>query len=484
MRVPSAAMRHFVIGLAAALVLAAGCGGGTESATGAESAATIAPATAALYASINSDLDSEQWNELEALLDKFPDGDRLVTEIRESFADEDIDVERDLKPAVGPTLEIVVPSFANDAADNVVGLMKPKDEDKFRALLQKSDDPPVTREIEGWTAFADSEEALDRFEQALGDESLEDSDRFQDAMAKLPEDALAKLYVDGTQATDALENLPGAGSAPTTFGRTVYVAAAMEAESNGLRVLAAARTEDSTLEVPDLTLLEEVPGETIAFLNFHGFSGQLGLTKQLRETPAIAQALQQVEQTLGVTLDDLTTLFNEEGVLYVRRGALIPEVTLLLEVEDRARALRTLDSLAERATSLGAQPPRERSIGDVQAKQLDFGQFSIFYGGWDNRLVVTSAEAGIRALRAGGDKVVDEASYKQSLEAGGVGDEEEVIIWVDLQQAGDLIAQLSDLSGEDVPPEVAANLRPLRSFVAAGTWADDDSTFRFFLEVE
>jgi hypothetical protein len=35
-----------------------------------------------------------------------------------------------------------------------------------------------------------------------------------------------------------------------------------------------------------------------------------------------------------------------------------------------------------------------------------------------------------------------------------------------------------------VPPEVAANLRPLRSFVAAGTWADDDSTFRFFLEVE
>src|SRR5688500_3620182 len=113
-------MRHFVIGLAAALILAAGCGGGTDSAAGTESAATIAPATTAFYASIDTNLDSEQWNELEGLLDKFPDGDRLVTEIRESFADEDIDVERDVKPAVGPTLEIVVPSFANDAADNVV----------------------------------------------------------------------------------------------------------------------------------------------------------------------------------------------------------------------------------------------------------------------------------------------------------------------------------------------------------------------------
>jgi hypothetical protein len=472
-------MRHLGLALCTALVLAAGCGGDSESAAGTESAATIAPATTALYASIDSNLDSDQWNELQGLLDKFPDGDQLVDTIREGFADEDIDVERDLKPALGPTVELVVLDLSN-GADDLVGLTQPKDEDAFQALLQKADEPPVTREIEDWTAFADTAEALDRFEQARGDESLADNDAFQDAMAELPEEALAKLYVDGGAALRVAEQQQ---QIPEGYGEFVSAAVAAEAAENGVRLVGVARTEGSTIDIPDLTLLEEVPEATIAFVNLHGFDGQLGITEQFRTTAGAAIGLEQLEATLGVKLEDLSTLFNKESILYVRRGALIPEVTLLLEVEDTAAAMQTLDTLAGKATQLGAQPPREQAVGDVQAKVVDFGQFSLYYAALDGRIVVTTAVGGIRALGEGG-KLVDEPEYERSREAAGVGDDEEVVLWVDLDQAADLVTQVGDLSGQDLPPNVAANLQPLRSLLVAGSYQGDDSTFRLFVEVE
>jgi hypothetical protein len=90
---------------------------------------------------------------------------------------------------------------------------------------------------------------------------------------------------------------------------------------------------------------------------------------------------------------------------------------------------------------------------------------------------------GIRALGEGG-KLVDEPEYERSREAAGVGDDEEVVLWVDLDQAADLVTQVGDLSGQDLPPNVAANLQPLRSLLVAGSYQGDDSTFRLFVEVE
>jgi Protein of unknown function (DUF3352) len=476
-------MRQFVIGLAAALVLAAGCGGSSQSAAGTESAATIAPATTALYASIDTNLDSDQWNELEGLLNKFPDGDRLVDQIREYFGEEDIDVERDLKLALGPTVDLVLLGFEN-GADDLIGLTQPKDEAAFRALLEKADKPPVVREIEGWTAFADSAATLDGFEQTVGEQSLADSDRFQDAMADLPAEALAKVYVDGPAAMDALGELPGQIAIPTAYGHLVSAAAAVEAASDGLRLVGSAQTEGSTLRIPDLTLLEEVPAETIAFVNFHGFDGQLGLTSRLRDFTVFGKGLQEWEELLGVTLEDISTLLEKEAVLYVRRGALIPEVTLLLEVEDAAAAMRTLDALAGKATRLGASPPQERAVGDVEAKVVDFGQLSLYYAAFDGRLLVTTTEEGIRALREAGDKLVDDEQYERSLEAAGVGDDEEVVLWIDLDETTDLIEQVAALSGEELSPDVVENLRPLRSALASGSSNGSETTFRIFVEVE
>jgi hypothetical protein len=227
-----------------------------------------------------------------------------------------------------------------------------------------------------------------------------------------------------------------------------------------------------------------VPADAYAFLSFHGYDGQLRVTDFLRDTPEIQPFLGQAEQFLGVTLDDLSTLFNQEGILYARPGTLIPEITLVLEVSDEQKAVSTVDRLAQRATGLGATPPRSRSIGDVQAKELSFGQFSLLYAAFDGRLVLTTQADGIAQLDGGGDKLVDGDRYQDALEAAGVEEDEDVSFYFDLQKTVDIAEQLAQLADEPLPSEVRENLEPLRSLIASAKIGKEDSTYRLFVEVE
>jgi hypothetical protein len=481
--------RSFLSLLVLALVLAAGCGGdgGGSAATGTESAATIVPATAALYVSIDTDFDSDQWDRLNGVLDRFPGKQRLTEMIRQQLSQENVDFERDVKPALGPTVEIVLLDFENEGR-NAVGLTKPEDEGKLRELLENADaDDVVLREIDGWTAVAENDAVLDRLEQAADDDSLADSQQFSNAMEQLPEEALAKVWVDYERATEAMSELPSGNPLviPERFGRFVSASFAMEAEEDGVRFAGFTRVEGAQYDVPDVgALLDQVPADAYAFFNFHGFDGQLRLTDFMRDTPEIQPLLGQAEQFLGVTLDDLSTLFNHEGILYVRPGTLIPEITLVLEVADEQKAVSTVDRLAQRATGLGATPPRSRSIGDVQAKELSFGQFSLLYAAFDGRLVLTTQADGIAQLDGGGDKLVEGDRYQDALEAAGVEDDEDVTLYFDLQKTVDIAEQLAQLADEPLPSEVRENLEPLRSMIASTKIGKEDSTYRLFVEVE
>jgi hypothetical protein len=477
-------LRFLLSALAAALVLVlAACGGDEGAATGTESAAGIAPADAALYASIDTDFESDQWRQAQELLDRFPGKSRLLALINEGLADEDLDFERDIRPALGPTVEIIVLDFEDE--NDVVLLTKPDDEERFEALLDKADEPVYRREIEGWTAVAQSEAALARLEQAAEEASLEEADRFSDAMGRLPAEALAKVFVNGERATEALQDLQRSTTIPERFGRFVAASAALEAEGDGFRLSGFVRQEDAEVDPPDLgALVEEVPATAWAFINFHGYDGQLGLTEQFRSAPELQQPLTQVERFLGVTLDDISTLFNREGIIWVAPGPLIPEVTLVLTVDDEQRALRTIDQLAQRASGLGASAPQPRRVGNVDAKQVSFGQFSLLYAAFDGHLVVTTQANGIAALASGGDKLVDADHYQEALDAAGVEQGEDVVLYFDLEKTVDIAEQLAQLADEPLPADVRANLEPLRALVGATSLGKEDSTFRIFVQIE
>ncbi|MBA3788246.1 MAG: DUF3352 domain-containing protein, partial [Actinobacteria bacterium] len=186
-------MRSSLIALLALFSAAfAGCGGSTNtSGSAAADVAGVVPASAPVLIALETDPDSDQWQQADDLLSKFPGKARLLTELRKGLADEGVDLDDELLPAFGDETYIVVLDFEN-GGDNVVALTKPRDKAKLTQLLEESDDDTVTREIEGWTAIAENTATLDRF-AAAGDK-LADADWFGEAQDRVEEDALVTFF--------------------------------------------------------------------------------------------------------------------------------------------------------------------------------------------------------------------------------------------------------------------------------------------------
>jgi hypothetical protein len=462
--------------LTGAVLAVAGCGGSESAATGGKGAASIAPKSAALYASINTDLDSDQVDELEKLLAKFPDREKLLAELEDGLAEEDVSWENDIKPALGESIDLVVLDFEDEDA---VGILKPADEAKLKALLAKGDDPGVSRKIEGWTVVAEDDATLDRFDTARSDGSLEDDDRFKDAMDGLPEEALAKLYVNGDAATAAAEK---AGGASNEKNRLKAFAAAVGAESSGIRFEGALDTEleDDLASVKpyESKLLEAAPEDALAFVsgNGHGKVGQ-----SLRDTPG---TFNQLRDLLGIDVEGLTGLLEGEFALWVGKSVPIPEVTLLTEAKDEKRALAALDRLVALIPGAAGTQQRTTEVDGVQAKQVVLEGVTLTYASFDGRVIVTTRAGAISDVRNEGPSLADNPDFEQAREDADMGDSSFGFVYLDLEQLGGLVEGFAGVSGEDVPPEVSRNLEPLGAFLMQSSGEPEDLKLSAFLAIE
>ena len=142
-----------IVALAGALALLGGGCGGTE--TAGSGASGIVPAGVPAFVSVNTDPDSSQWNTVDQLASKFPDKQKAVDSAKKELRKEGFDWERDLKPALGPEVDIVWLDLANDG-ENVVGLLQPSDDEAFARAVKKGNekdptDKAVYEKYRGWT---------------------------------------------------------------------------------------------------------------------------------------------------------------------------------------------------------------------------------------------------------------------------------------------------------------------------------------------
>ena len=467
-----------------ALVLAAlvGCGGDDSAAVGTDSAATIAPASAPLFASVDSDLSSDQWQQLDELLQRFPGRDRLVDELRSSLADEGVTTE-EIDEAFGPTVDVVVLSLEDDGAG--VFVTKTDDVAALESLLAEGDeDDWVTEQLDdGWVAFSDEQSSIDALKAAEGSSTLADEERFSDAMAKLPDEALAKIYVDGEALTEQLGERAGGTPIPQVGGKLVAASAAVVAEDEGVRLQLYAKGDGST-EAPDVgELLEDVPDGVIAFADFGLGSSADDIEKALDEEPGAKEALGAFELMLGVSVDDLTALLRDEAVLYVRPGVLIPEVTLVVKT-DGSDGKQTVDRLLEAAAKLAGGETRSTEVDGLAGTEVSLGPVSIYAVADGDRVIVSTLKTGIADYRSDGDKLQDDERYQDALDASGVGDDEDVYLYVDIDEAYGLVERLLQLADEPVPPEVEENVEPLRALVVSGRIDGDETESSIFLSLD
>src|SRR5204862_6761321 len=96
--------------LALVAVTAAACGGGGgggKSSGALPGGASVVPASAPVFISINSDFSSDQWSKATTLAKRFPGLPDLLANLEGQLKQENVSFERDVKPALGPEVDVV-----------------------------------------------------------------------------------------------------------------------------------------------------------------------------------------------------------------------------------------------------------------------------------------------------------------------------------------------------------------------------------------
>lgn len=469
---------RLLLPLVAVLALA-GCGGGSSgSATGTASGAEVAPADALAYVSIDTDRDSDQWQQADKLLEKFPIHNRLLTQLCKKLSEEGVDFQNEVLPVLGRELDLVVMSAAQGREPQLIALAQPTDEDKFNALLEKGKEPSVHTKVGDWTAFADKQAALDAFTNAQNGAKLADDQQFNDAMGELPDEANAKAYLSGDKLLTQLgQAIPNLGAIPG--GQDIrWLAVALESTSEGWKIEGAAKSAQS-FQTFTPRLLSKVPSNAFAVLSFRGNDQAF---MQLRDNPQLSQALAQMQAMLGVSLQDLEQLLSGEGALYASAGIPYPEVTLLVRPKNAQQAQATLDRLAAKATSLEPGLGVTRvSFHGVTVRKLTLSSVAIYWGIRGGVLIVSDTTAPFVGTRP---SIRDDKAFSAAKDAAGLPDSTAGFLYVNLKQAAPFVLDLAQMSNTEVPPEVSANLAPLRSFLAYGSGENGVSRFAALLQVQ
>ena len=156
----------------------------------------------------------------------------------------------------------------------------------------------------------------------------------------------------------------------------------------------------------------------------------------------------------------------------------------MLGTDDEAAALLTLDKLARRLVVLTPATLSTSHEEGRTVKTIDFSRFAIRYAGLGDKILITSGLNGIGAYTASGSKLPDSADFKEAKSASGLPGSNSGFAYIDLKNSIAVAESLSGLAGSSLPPKVAENLRPLRSFVVWSERSGDTFSFDAFLEIK
>ena len=398
---------RLIFGVAAAVCAAgllAGCGGSSGAGSGSATigaGAAVAPADSVAFAAVDTDVSSGQWQAVDALLQKFPGYDALLTKLQQTFEQKTkLSWANDVKPALGPELDLVVLPAASDGKPELVGLVQPADSAKFDALVQKLDAGTgktfVTAQAGGWTAVASSQAALDAVTGATT--HLADDNTYQDATSKLSGDALASVYANGTEAQQLLSSLGKSLPTVTTGAQLQWVSAEVVAASGGVKVDGFLRTQGGAASPQPYasTLVSKIPSGALAVADFDAAS--------LPAKSPIASAL------------------GGETAVYVSPGEPIPSVTLVTHPADPQAAA---DALDKAFAGLGSSAAGGSGLGAI------LGNLHLYHAIDGGTLIASTSQQAIADFQGGGSKLADDSAFKDATSAASMPAETNGFVYVE-----------------------------------------------------
>ena len=280
-------------------------------------------------------------------------------------------------------MHVVWLGFGNDGED-IVGYAKPKDEEKFLALLDSdSGDEVVHKKIDGWTVFASTTALIDKFEAARANgDTLAGVSSFEDAIERQPEDAAVRGWVSGEAIQAEIDKQ--ASAAPSTeayqeftksFGKLESVSFAAAAEDDGVKA-EAAYTADGGPEADSFSasLDDKLPAAALVYVSFGNLEDYFNeaLESANKSVPSFKTQRAQIEQALGFSLKmDLLPLFSREGAVAVYHASeLAPAVTFMLDVEGKEDDAKNVVTRLGALLQLGGQGQvKKLTVDGVEVSQ-------------------------------------------------------------------------------------------------------------------
>jgi hypothetical protein len=422
--------RLFAAALCLCVVAATGCGGDDGSTGPLESALSYIPKDTPFVVAIDTDLEGDQYKSLQAILDRFPGGVKLDDLLAGQLdgGGEGVTFQKDVKPLLGNPFVVSatdVTSFLSDSADDFVAVIDAKDSEALDRLIDKTK-PQKHGEVGGATVYDDDGTAFGVKEntvvfagsQRLLEAALERADagegmdlqRFEDGLEGLPDQALARVFLDVEALLDQDPDTADARKvawvrALRTFGMTTSV----EDDSADVQFNLKAEGDLTDDDLP-LAAGDEAP----AVVRKEGEIA-LGIRDPSQIVTFFEGALEAVEpQTFGdyetgkrVISDRLGVDLDEDFFGQLTQGL---SVSLAVNGSFGARAevkspkvfARTVAKVARALPQLGGLGVTDvrRSGGLYQARLADGGRF---FFGMRNDVFVAASDAS-RARRLGSEE--------------------------------------------------------------------------------
>ncbi|HEY5478075.1 MAG TPA: hypothetical protein VIJ84_00510 [Gaiellaceae bacterium] len=451
-------MRRISLALALAvscLLVLAACGGNSSKSSSASAksgdpsiaGADVTPASATVFASVNTDSTGAQWKQAMTLLAGIPS---MKTSLDKSLSSSGITL-ADVEGALGPNTVFV--ELGTSAKPTDVVLTNPTDSSKLKGILAKDKkEKSVTTEIGSWLAIAKTQAALDQFKTAAGSGKLSDSSAYKTATAGVPADALVKAYLKGSAiSASTLASLGSTSTTTTSSSATKALNSALaknqlewgtvtvSAVAKGLSIDCVFKGKTSVANATS-TLIDQLPSGTSFAVDLNGAT--LGLdkaVKNLRNNKKYGSQIPQMEAALGIKLDDLAALAGSEMSIYGTESG----IGLLIKAPDAAKSKTMLDKAV---TLLSAQlngSSKSVSVGGVQATEVTFGTTKIDLGVKDGNLfVVTDAAALPGSSKLSSDPTYSAVATELPIPASNLG-----VVYVDFAKLAALSKSNSSVVG-------------------------------------
>jgi hypothetical protein len=208
---------------ALAALFAAGCGGGGDDGGSGTDPAAAAPPKAPVFIEFTVRPEGETKQNLDALAKKIAGidnlGDLIVTELESSASEdgEELDFDKEVEPWLGERGGLFLREYEGDDFEGYGAAVQTEDEDEAREFIDKQaeagdeevtdgsyegvdfkvqEDETTVGVFDGLLVFAEDEATFKSMVDASDGESLGAEANYTDAVADVPDESVADVYVD------------------------------------------------------------------------------------------------------------------------------------------------------------------------------------------------------------------------------------------------------------------------------------------------